>query len=163
MPFFMAELPRTSCQNQLRGKRTEGSAYRSHHFPQARQELAKEGYGKETGLISINRGWLIGREDLKCLRIHIWEAPGILGGHGRHCKLILGKGVGQRTLPLSGLSPSWVTTLSRRVGTAQLMPGCPQIKKKATFSFSDDEIAMLVHLRPRFCLPQTVGVLNWQC
>lgn len=113
---------------------------------------------------NINQqGWLIGREDLKCLRIHIWEAPGILGGHGRHCKLILGKGVGQRTLPLSGLSPSWVTTLSRRVGTAQLMPGCPQIKKKATFSFSDDEIAMLVHLRPRFCLPQTVGVLNWQC
>lgn len=51
------KLPRTFCQNQLRGKRTEGSAYRSHHFPQARQELAKEGYGKETGLIlSINRG-----------------------------------------------------------------------------------------------------------
>lgn len=61
MPFFMTELPRTSCQNQLRGKWTEGSAYRSHHFPQARQELAKEGYGKETGLIlSINRGDLLG-------------------------------------------------------------------------------------------------------
>lgn len=81
------------------------------------------------------QGWLIGREDLRCLRIHIWDAPVILGGHGRHCKLILGKGVGQRTLPLSGLIPSWVTMLSRRVGTARLMHGCPQIKKAAVFFF----------------------------
>lgn len=106
-------------------------------LPTGKARVGQRRIWKRNWFNIINQqGWLIGREDLKCLRIHIWEAPGILGGHGRHCKLILGKGVGQRTLRLSGLIPSWVTTLSRRVGTARLMPGCPPPpKKKATFFF----------------------------
>lgn len=108
--------------------------------------------------IISQQGWLIGREELKCLRRHIWDGPVILGGHGRHCKLILGKGVGQRALPLSGLIPSWVTVLSRRVGTARLMPGCPQIEKATVCS--DDEIMKLVHLQSHFCSLQTIVVLN---
>lgn len=105
-------------------------------LPTGKARVGQRRIWKRNWFNIINQqGWLIGREDLKCLRIHIWDSPGILGGHGRHCKLILGKGVGQRTLPLSGLIPSWVTTLSRRVGTVRLMPGCPQIKKRQLFFF----------------------------
>jgi hypothetical protein len=68
------------------------------------RRTSKRNWWKNT----INQQEMIVREDLEYFGRHIWDFPVILGGHARHCKLILGKRAGQRTLPLPVLTSNCV-------------------------------------------------------